>query len=62
MVLWPLPSGSLGVMVEKIDFERVVNDLVYRRKVIDRLNAEVRRNGEAPEDRAARREEVEPVD
>ncbi len=48
--------------VEKIDLERVVNDPVYRREVIDRLNAEVRRNGEAPEDRAARPEDVETAD
>ena len=48
--------------MEEIDFERVVNDPVYRRKVIDRLNAEVRRNGEARENRAVRREEVETVD
>ncbi len=48
--------------MDNIDLERVVNDPVYRRKVIDRLNAEVRRNGELPEDRAARPEVVETTD
>ncbi len=55
---------DFGMAMEKIDLERVVSDPAYRREVIDRLNAEVRRNGETPEDRAARSKDVksEPVE
>ena len=37
---------------EKIDLELVMIDPVYRREVIDRLNAEVRRSGEVAGDAA----------
>jgi hypothetical protein len=46
--------------VEKIDLERVVNDPRYRREVIDRLNAEVRRTDQAPADGATWSEDAKP--